>query len=146
MKASAEIESAVRSALDRFTTAYMDRDIARLRATFAADADVLVYGTGADEKCIGLAEIERHVERDWAQSEKASITLGWTSVSSVEALAWAASEVTFNITAGGSALKLHGRLTAVLERRTQGWLIVQAHFSLPATGQSEGDSFPGQQS
>lgn len=146
MNASLEIETAVRSVLDRFTTAYVDRDVPRLRATFAEDADVLVYGTGADEKCIGLAEIERHVERDWAQSEKASISLGWTSVFSNGAIAWVASEVTFNVTAGGSAATMPGRLTAVLERRTEGWLIVQAHFSLPAPGQSEGESFPGQRS
>ncbi|MFM7815912.1 MAG: nuclear transport factor 2 family protein [Verrucomicrobiota bacterium] len=143
MKAPHDIESAVRSVLDRFSTAYADRDVAGLRATFATDADVLVYGTGTDEKCIGLAEIERHVERDWAQSEKASVTLGWTSVSSTGAVAWVASEVTFHVTAGGSAATMMGRLTAVLERRTEGWLIVQAHFSLPSAGQTEGHSFPG---
>lgn len=146
MKAPSDIESAVRSVLDQFAMAYADRDVSRLRMTFAADADVLVYGTGADEKCVGLAEIERHVLRDWAQSEKASITLGRTSVSSAGAVAWVASDVTFNVTAGGSAVTMPGRLTAVLERRAEEWLLVQTHFSLPATGQSEGDSFPGQKS
>ena len=146
MKAPQDIEIAVRAVLDRFAMAYADRDVSRLRVTFAADADVLVYGTGADEKCVGLAEIERHVLRDWAQSEKASITLGRTSVSSAGAVAWVASDVTFNVTAGGSAVTIPGRLTAVLEQRAEGWLLVQTHFSLPATGQSEGDSFPGQRS
>ncbi|MBM3903232.1 MAG: nuclear transport factor 2 family protein [Verrucomicrobia bacterium] len=138
MKAPHDIESAVLSVLDRFSMAYADRDVARLRATFAADADVLVYGTGTDEKCIGLAEIERHVERDWAQSEKASVTLDWTSVSSAGAVAWVASEVTFHVTAGGSAATMTGRLTAVLEQRTEGWLVVQAHFLPPLSGINRG--------
>lgn len=146
MKAPQDIEIAVRAVLDRFAMAYADRDVSRLRVTFAADADVLVYGTGVDEKCVGLAEIERHVLRDWSQSEKASITLVRTSVSSAGAVAWVASDVTFNVTAGGSAVTIPGRLTAVLEQRAEGWLLVQTHFSLPATGQSEGDSFPGQKS
>lgn len=34
------------------------------------------------------------------------------------------------------------RLTVVLERRGGSWLWVQAHLSLPAPAQAEGESFP----
>jgi hypothetical protein len=37
---------------------------------------------------------------------------------------------------------LPARITFVLEKRGEEWLIVQAHFSFPAAGQAEGESFP----
>ncbi len=47
----------------------------------ASDADVVLYGTGADEKRIGLEQIRAQVERDWSQSDSAAMMLDWTSVS-----------------------------------------------------------------
>jgi len=142
MKAPKNIESAVQSVLIQFSEAYANRDASLLRATFAGDSDVVLYGTGADEKRVGLVEIQQQAERDWSQSDEASMAYGWMSVSSAGPVAWVAADVTFNLKVGGQALSLPARLTAVLEMRAEQWLIVQAHFSFPSGTQAEGESFP----
>jgi hypothetical protein len=38
-------------------------------ALLVPDPDVFLYGTGADEKRQGLAEIQAQAERDWSQSD-----------------------------------------------------------------------------
>ena len=142
MKADAQTEAAVKAVLDSFAENYAKRDLEGVMALFAPDSDVVMYGTGADEKRVGPAEIRAQVERDWSQSEATSITYGWVSVSSAGSAAWLAPDISFKAKVGGEELTLEGRLTNVLENRGGKWLMVQGHFSLPAAAQSEGESFP----
>jgi ketosteroid isomerase-like protein len=142
VKADTQTEAAVLATLEQFKLAYEHRDVERLLALFAPDADVVLFGTGADEKRIGLAEIRVQAERDWAQSEAFTVEWGWHSVSTAGTVAWVAVDVTGHIRMGGQQVHLPLRLTAVLERRGANWLWVQAHASVPAEGQAEGESFP----
>jgi uncharacterized protein (TIGR02246 family) len=142
MKADAMTEAAVKAVLDRFTEGYARRDLETLLALFAPDADVVLYGTGADEKRVGLAEIRAQAERDWSQSEAVSLTYGWTSVSAAGSVAWVATDGAFEVQAGGQEMTLPARITWVLEKRDDKWLIVQAHFSVPFGEQAAGESFP----
>jgi uncharacterized protein (TIGR02246 family) len=142
MNADRRTEAAVKAVLDRVARAYAQRDMDLLISAFAPDPDVVMYGTGADEKRVGLAEIEAQAERDWSQSEAARITYGWTSISAAGPVAWVASDSVFHLEGGGQHFHLPARLTAVLEKRDDEWLIVQAHFSFPAGEQGEGESFP----
>lgn len=121
---------------------YAKRDWNILESLFASDPDIVMYGTGKDEKRIGTTEIKAQAERDWAQSESTALSFEWTSVSAAGNVAWVATDATFRIKAGGQEIVLPARMTAVLEKRDGKWLIVQSHFSLPATEQAEGESFP----
>jgi ketosteroid isomerase-like protein len=142
MKADSTTEAAVKAALDKMAEAYAKRDLALLRAAFAPDPDVVMYGTGADEKRVGLAQVQAQAERDWSQNEAATVTFGWSSVSATGSVAWVAADATFSFKAGGQAMSLPARTTFVLEKRGEKWLIVQAHFSFPAPGQTQGEAFP----
>lgn len=144
MKADVATESAVKAVLNAMADAYARRDASALLATFASDADVVMYGTGADEKRVGLAEIQTQAERDWSQTEAASVTFDWTSISSAGSVAWAATDASFNLAIGEESMSLPARVTFVLENRGGNWLIVQAHFSFAATGQEDGESFPSE--
>jgi ketosteroid isomerase-like protein len=144
MKADAMTENAVKAVMDKVAESYAKRDLAMLRSSFAADPDVVMYGTGADEKRVGLAEIQAQAERDWSQSEAAAIIYRWTSVSAAGSVAWVAGDAAFKLKAGGQEVSLPARFTCVLEKRGEQWLIVQAHFSFPAAGQVEGGSYPVQ--
>jgi hypothetical protein len=128
--------------LDQVAQGYASRNVDLLRSAMAPDPDVIMYGTGADEKRVGLAEIELQAQRDWSQTESSEIRYGWMSISAAANVAWAATDATFELTAGGEALSLPARITFVLERRGDRWLIVQSHFSFAATDQAEGESFP----
>lgn len=142
MKADAMTEAAVKAVLDKYAEGYAKRDLALVRATFAPDPDVVMYGTGADEKRVGLVEIQAQVERDWSQSEAVSVTFGWTSISAAGSVAWVAADGACNVKTGGQEMTLPARITVVLEKRGVQWLIVHFHFSFPAAAQVEGESFP----
>ncbi len=142
MQATATTAAAVRAVLDQFAEGYAKRDIDLLRSALAPDPDVVMYGTGADEKRVGVAEIELQAQRDWSQTDTSEVRYGWMSISAAGNVAWAVADASFELTAGGEAMSLPARVTFVLEQRGGRWLIVQSHFSLPAAGQEEGESFP----
>lgn len=141
MKADSRTEGEVKTTLQRLTDAFGNRDLKAFLECFAPDADVVVYGTGADEKRIGSGQIRSQVERDWAQSESAAMLFGWTSISAAGPVAWVAVDGAFKFRAGGKDATVPARVSVVLERREGRWLIVHAHFSTPAAAQEEGRSF-----
>jgi ketosteroid isomerase-like protein len=142
MKTDTKTETEVLAVLNKMSEAYARRDTNGIRAVIAPDSDVVMFGTGADEKRIGVEEIQAQAERDWSQTEAASFQLDECAVSAAGSVAWVAADITFNVKAGGQELALPGRMTSVLEKRESHWLIVQAHFSFPAAEQAEGESFP----
>lgn len=144
MKADEKTETAVLAVLNTWYDGYAARDMDRIMALLAPDPDVLLIGTGADERRVGLTEIKALFERDWSQSEASSIELGWHSVSSAGSVAWVASDVIVHVKVEGQEMHLPARITAVLERRGDKWLFVQLHCSLPAAGQAEGEAWPTQ--
>jgi len=141
VKAEGNVDKAVRSILQDFSDAYQKRNIEDLIDCFSPDGDVLLYGTGADEKRLGVAEIRSQAERDWAQTESASIVFDWMSISAAGEVAWVAVDGAFNLRIDGQDLALPARITFVLERRDGKWLIAHAHFSIPSASQQEGESF-----
>lgn len=141
MKADSRTEEEVRAALTKFADAYRKRDLRALLECFATDADVVLFGTGADEKRLGPDQLRTQVERDWAQSESAALKFAWMSVSAAGSVAWAAADGAFGFRAGGLDGELAVRATFVLEKRAGRWFVVHAHFSTPAAGQQDGESF-----
>jgi len=141
MRADAVTEAEVQAALKSMNDAYVRRDLSAFMASFAEDRDAVLYGTGADEKRVGPDEIRKQVERDWAQSESAQMAFQSTSISAAGNVAWAAADGKFKFRVGGQDAEFLARASFVLEKRGGKWLIVHAHFSTPATGQEEGESF-----
>lgn len=142
MKADAQTEAAVMAVLAQYTHAYEHRNMEELLALFVPDPDVLIIGSGADEKRVGLAEIQQQAERDWAQSETAAFTWKWSLVSAAGSVAWLAADAVISAQVGGQTMQLPFRFTAVLEQRGDKWLFVQMHLSFPAPEQAAGESFP----
>lgn len=142
MNAEPAVQTAVKALLNDLGESYATRDIQRLLAGFSPDLDVVMFGTGADEKRVGLAEIQNQAQRDWSQTASSKIVFGWTSVSANGPVAWASSDCTFEVEAGGQSMSLPARFSGVFEKRGDKWLVAQAHFSLPAMEQEEGQAFP----
>jgi ketosteroid isomerase-like protein len=93
-------------------------------------------------KRVGLGEIELQAQRDWLQTDRSEVRYGWMSISAAGNVAWAATDATFELSADGQALSFPVRITIVLEKRGNQWLMVQSHFSFPAADQEEGEAFP----
>lgn len=140
MKADARTAGDVDGAIKRFADAYKARNLKNLMECFVPDPDVVLYGTGADEKRVGLEQVRAQVERDWAQTESIELSVAWKSISAAGSVAWAALDGAFKIRTGGQDMALPARMSVVLEKRDGKWLIVHAHFSTPSAGQEEGRS------
>ena len=132
----------IKTALDTWAESYAKRDIKRLLAGVTPDPDLVMYGTGADEKRIGLAGLQTQAERDWSQTDAAAFILHDPLISSAGSVAWVSSDATFKVEAEGQELAFPARFTGVFEKRDEAWLVVQAHFSLPAPEQESGHSVP----
>jgi ketosteroid isomerase-like protein len=142
MKADTKTTTEVLAVLDQMSKAYRQRSLKKLLSILVPDSDVFMFGTGADEKRIGHAGIQAQAERDWFQTDDSSFEIVWHSVSVSGPVAWVAADAQFNFQAGEIAMTIPARLTAVLEKRDEQWLIAQSHFSAPLAGQEEGESFP----
>jgi len=140
MNADTKTALVVQSAIKQFTDAYVNRSLAGVMACFAADADVVLYGTGADEKRLGSDQIRIQIERDWSQTESLAMSFALSSISAAGPVAWAAVEGACNIRADGRDMTMPLRVSFVFENRGGNWLIVHAHFSTPTSGQVEGRS------
>ena len=142
MKPDAKTEAEVMSVMNQSMEAFVKRNLDALLALYAHDPDLVVIGTGADEKRVGLAETKALFERDFTQFEDASFKFGWHSVATAGSVAWVAVDLVLSLKASGQETSLQVRLTNVLEKRAERWLIVQEHGSLPAAGQEKGMAFP----
>jgi len=141
MKADPETEAASMAVIKQWFEAFTKRDINGVIALFLPEPDVVAIGTGRDEKCIGPNEIRSIIERAFSQFKDASVKFVWHSVSAVGSIAFLAADVVLDIKANERQTSEHLRLTTVLEKRENRWLIAQWHSSVPDSGQKEGQAF-----
>jgi ketosteroid isomerase-like protein len=144
MKADRKTETEVMAVISRFIETYTRRDIEGTLALLAPDPDILLIGSGADEKITGIQQARRQIKRDYEQAGEISIKLGQATVSAAGPVAWVAADSTWEAKINGKTLNYTWRWTLVLEKRQEKWLIVQSHLSAPASSQAEGQSFPSQ--
>jgi len=142
MRADVRTEKEVMASLHTFADAWARHDVEAVLALFGPDPDVVVVGSGLDEKRLGRAQVREQLLHDWAQSEEVSVKFGRHVVSSAGIVAWVAADMVVYASIDGKHMTFTGRLTAVLEKRRGEWKWMQSHFSLPATEQAKGQSFP----
>lgn len=143
MKADPKTQTEVTQAFKGMFEAYKKQDQKAFLSYWTPDLDVLVIGSGIDEKRVGLAEIINGLERDWAQGTVESIGVKNFAVSAAGYVAWLSADVTFHgkTAEAGDTFDLVGRLTGVLENRNGRWLWMQMHLSVPSSEQEPGQSW-----
>jgi len=142
MQAAQQTVTEIQSVLDRFREGYGNKNIDILMSLFDPDPNVLVIGTGEDEKRSGLEEIKIQFERDFCQSEQLTVEFKNVSVSQQESVCWIAADTHVYFSAQGRAMHVFLRFTGVLTKRGGNWLFVQTHFSLPFSDSGAKDSSP----
>ena len=134
-------EAAILAATDAWFEAYSQRDMSRVMATFTSGEAILLFGTGVDERRVGLSEIRLQLERDWAQSDAAWVERGATTTRVMGDAAVVAFDCRFRFRASGQEGEAPGRGTFVFERQGAGWLVAHMHVSIPYAEQPVGRSF-----
>lgn len=142
MKALKNTESDIMDVLDKYAQAYSDKDIESMMSLFADDPDLVVIGTGEDEWIEGYNELKTGFKRDFSQADNIKIIFDKVTISSSGNFAWVSSKMAMICEIGVEGIKLSGRLSLVLEKRDNNWLITHIHFSLPALEQKTGYSYP----
>ena len=130
MKPDARMEAEVISVLERFCSAFAERDVEAVMRLFAPDPDVAVV-TSEHPLLRGAGELRAFLER----YVDGATTYSWQwdrhDVSAAGSLAWLLAEGTETAATGSAAEQHPYRMTMVLERRDQRWLLVQVHGSSP---------------
>ena len=130
------------SLLQQFAERYSRRDLAGLMDVVADHADVLMLGTGADERLQGRDAVRAQFERDWSQAEATRITVLASRSGAAPGCRWFIADVRFDIRMGGASAVVDGRWSGSFIEQAGGWKLVTTHFSLPAQGQDDGQSYP----
>ncbi len=142
MKLTQGTEKGVNSTLDKVAEAFEERDLDKIMSLFSPDEDIIVIGTGADERKVGKNEVRSLFKRDWSQSEASSIVYTSKAIFFEGKIAWAIAETAFYARIGSREIHLPTRLTIIMKKMDKKWLIVHWHASLPAFGQQIGESWP----
>ena len=135
-------EEAVCGTLDRYAERYGAKDVDGVTELFADDPDVLLIGTGADERWVGRPEVRRQFGRNFAEAERTRFE--WISRHVVAAgdAAWVAADAVVHVTVDGAERSIPIRFTVVLEQRDGDWVWLHRHASVAAEGQPSGAAYP----
>jgi uncharacterized protein (TIGR02246 family) len=137
MRADARTEAEVMALLERFSNACARRDTEGALSLFAQDADTLVVGSEAGKRSRGPKEIRAFFEHLFLREKTYSWSWEWRSVSVAGPVVWVMAEGVEHVRGGGEEVKLPYRISAIFERRWEGWALMLLHGSEPAVAYKE---------
>lgn len=143
MRLAREAERAVLETLDRYAERYGAKDVDGVTELFADDADVLLVGTGADERWLGRDEVRRQFERNFAEAEQTRFEWVSRHVAAAGDAAWVSAEAVVHVNVDGDERSIPIRFSVVLEQRDGAWVWLHRHASVGAGGQAAGTAYPG---
>jgi len=129
----------VKAVIDQNIQMLVTEDIELASKIYAHDNDMVFYGTDAAESMVGWEAIKETLQKEFAGSEvkKISVRDEVIKVHDSGKVAWFSAIFDWDVIADGQAVKLEGvRATAVFEKRNGNWVFVQAHVSVPVSGQA----------
>jgi uncharacterized protein (TIGR02246 family) len=138
---AADIEkekAAVSTKLDQWFRAIDVKDAEMLEETICDDAEVVFFGTDAQERWIGRDDFMAAQKEFFKATSDSRMEIYNKTVqlSQSGAVAWASCMMNWDILSGDQPIHLEGlRLTCTFEKRDGRWVIVQGHASVPVSGQ-----------
>jgi len=120
--------------LEKYVIANEKQDIQLVHDIWAAEPDIVVFGTNSDEQLIGWDAIKSAMERQFGSFEDTYIAIHdqIINVDQSGKIAWFSEIVNYNYIYQGESKQFEGlRFTGVLKKFGEDWLIVQSHMSIP---------------
>ena len=127
-------EARVKEVLDDYVKAWKAGDVDMMSKIWANDEDVVVIGTDAPERLIGWETLHKTYVKlfDIMKDTDIAVRNQKIKVSKSGTVAWYSQNITMNFIANGQPASVPNiRLTGVLEKRNNHWVLVQNHSSLP---------------
>jgi len=125
-----QVVAEINSFIEKFVKAYSKTDINEYLSLFTKDENLVMFGTG--EKWVGYENYKSAPQKDKDKFEDISIKFDWTKINYHGQIAWIAAEVTVSLKVAGQKMSVPARLTGVLKKEGNDWLIAQGHISSPA--------------
>jgi len=135
----------IENKLQQFADNYAKRNFQGVLNLFCKTQPMMLLGTGEDEWCDSLVALEQQITRDWSQSEHIHIDLRSITSHINSNTAWICADSTITVTINNEKVIYPSiRNTHVLIKENGDWRFALSHWSLPASDQRQGRSFPGQ--
>jgi uncharacterized protein (TIGR02246 family) len=131
-------KAAVSAKLDQWFRAFDKEDAEMLEDTICDDAEVVFFGTDAQERWIGRDDFMAAQKEFFkvTSDSRMEIYNKTVQLSKSGIVAWASCMMNWDILSGDQPIHLEGlRLTCTFEKHDGRWLIVQGHASVPVSGQ-----------
>ena len=131
MNSDSQIIAEINAFIEKFIKAYPKNNVDEYLSLFAKDENLVVFGTA--EKWVGYEDYKTAPKKDKERFGEISITFDWKKINYHEQIAWFAAEATVNLLIKGVKLRLPARITGVLKKEGDNWMIQQGHISTPAS-------------
>ncbi|MBN2615750.1 MAG: nuclear transport factor 2 family protein [Bacteroidales bacterium] len=128
-------KKAIENVLEKYVMANEKKDFNLFKQIWAPDSDIILFGTDSDEKLVGWNNIQKAVKKQFAHVSQTYISVlnQDIKINSTGNTAWFAEVLNYNFIVNNKAKTFEGvRFTGVLEKKPNGWEIVQGHLSIPA--------------
>lgn len=135
-------QTAIKATLDEYAVAYCAKDLDRLMAIFVRGDNISLIGTGADELCVGRAQVSKVFERNFRDATAQRFEWTWVKVAVHGDSAAVAVTVNIHLMIDGVGLVVPVRWTVALTKRDGKWLWIHRHASAAATSQDDGAAYP----
>lgn len=135
MRADTETETLVRGTFDALSEMCAQRDLEGILALFSSDADVSLVGSEAGETARGPSELRSFFEQLFRRPGTFSFDWRSREISARGDVAWFFADATAIYTEGENVTTVPYRMTGILERENNRWLIAHYHGSEPAQAQ-----------
>jgi hypothetical protein len=124
-------QPAIRNLLERLNQGFTRRDVHQVLSLFARGPETVFIGSEADEIAAGPAQLRNLLEALFAREEIYHWRWGQLHINASGHTAWLVTQAIL-LVEGPEPLELPYRMTLVLQRCGDTWLIVHYHGSEPA--------------
>ncbi len=127
-------KKAVANVLEKYVIANENQDFPMIEQIWAPDSDIILFGTNSEEKLMGWNNIKKAIQNQFKAISETYISpqQQYIKIGPGQKTAWFAEILNYNFVYKGKARSFEGlRFTGVMEKRKDGWKIVQAHLSIP---------------
>ncbi|MGD2121765.1 MAG: nuclear transport factor 2 family protein [Gemmatimonadota bacterium] len=131
-------EAAARAVVDLWERMWVEEEIDLFDQAFAHDPDMVIFGTDAAEYWVGYETARESLEQQLEVFEdtESSVRNQVVKVHESGEVAWFTEMMDMEVTSGEERVELTVWFSGVLEKRNDGWKIVQFHASVPVSGQA----------
>ncbi len=133
MRADPKTEHEIMAVLEHFRNTVAQRNMQGVIALFSTDPDIFILGSEENELARGPDQLRKFFERIF--SRPVTYNFEWKSyaVSVADYVAWVAINALVRVKGNGRDTSSPYRITAVLEKRNDMWLLMHYHGSEPVS-------------